>query len=139
MLIGAIIFGFARAVSATATKLELAASLEVSLDEPQRGPWSVRMESQLADPETLFTPGQQKAVRTAINYCSTVGLKLADYSRLLGKIADGRVLSKRDRRRLGDVLNRHAEERLTPSERRLNAWGKSDLWDAHRPSDGDSR
>ena len=64
------------------------------------------MESQLADPDTLFTDGQKKAIRVAMRFCRCVGADVADYSLLLQKIDEGRVLSKRDRRRLQEVLNR---------------------------------
>lgn len=96
-------------------------------------PRSVRMESQLADESTLFTPGQKRAVITAIKYCVMVGLNIADYERLYDRIDEGLVLSKKDRRQLRDVLNRHNEERLEPNERMLNAWARRDLRDAHRP------
>ncbi|MFC7046548.1 hypothetical protein ACFQH6_15060 [Halobacteriaceae archaeon GCM10025711] len=89
--------------------------------------------SQQADPDTLLEPGQEKAVRAAIKYCRLVNPTLADYQRLLDKINREQVLSKRDRRRLQDILNKHAEQRLTPDERRINAWARSELWDAHRP------
>ena len=96
-------------------------------------PRRVQVESQLADPDTFFTPGQRKAIRVAVRFCRCVGAEVADYERLLGKIESGRVLSKRDRRRLQSVLNRFGRERLEPRERKLNAWAKSELWDAHRP------
>ena len=44
------------------------------------------------------------------------------------------VLRKKDRRQLQNVLNRYYET-LRPSdkdERKLNAWARRDLWDAHR-------
>lgn len=96
-------------------------------------PRSVRMESQLADQSTLFNRGQRKAVRQAINYCSIVAPEIADLETLLSKIEDGRVLTKKDRRRLQDVLNKHGAQHLSSGERQLNAWARSDLWDAHRP------
>lgn len=98
-------------------------------------PRTVRMESQLADQSTLFNRGQPKAVRRAINYCSVVDPSIADLESLLTKIENDRVLSKKDRRRLQDVLNKHGKHRLDSDERRLNAWAKSELWDAHRPTD----
>lgn len=91
------------------------------------------MESQLADPSTLFEAGQRKAIRVAIRYCRCVGADVADYGRLLTRVEGWFVLSKRDRRQLQAVLNRFFEERLESDERRLNAWAKSELWDTHRP------
>lgn len=101
-------------------------------------PRSVAMEDRPADPSTVFNAGQKKAVRVAINYCSCVKPGMADYSRLLKKIEQGLVLRKKDRRRLQDILNKHGSQRLDSSERSLNAWARSELWDAHRPQ-GDPR
>ncbi|GAA0678788.1 hypothetical protein GCM10009020_28950 [Natronoarchaeum mannanilyticum] len=96
-------------------------------------PRSVRMESQRADPNTRFNAGQRRAIREAICYCRTVGAQLADYGRLLDRIEDELVLTKRDRHQLQAVLNRYGQEYLTSEERRINSWTKSVLWDAHRP------
>ncbi|OAQ54841.1 hypothetical protein HTG_04540 [Natrinema mahii] len=96
-------------------------------------PRSVRMESQSADPSTTFQPGQKKAVWMAVRFCRLVDPTLADYSRLLEKIEGEMVLSKKDRRRFQDVLNANSRQHLDSNERRLNAWARSDLWDAHRP------
>ncbi len=101
-------------------------------------PRSVRMEAAQADPDTVFTPGQKKAVRQAINYCSVVDPSIADLSRLQARVEGGYVLTKKDRRRLQNVLNKFGAQNLTRSERRINSWAKSALWDAHRPR-GDSR
>jgi len=85
-----------------------------------------------ADPDTTFNPGQKQACRESIHYCQQIDPSLADYDRLLERIETDQVLSKKDRRRLNDVLNRFQEERLTREERRLTAWARSELWDAHR-------
>lgn len=98
-------------------------------------PRSVRMEAAQADPETTFEPGQRKAVRQAINFCSVVEPSISDLSRLQERVENGAVLTKKDRRRLQDVLNKFGRQNLDSSERRINAWAKSDLWDAHRPTD----
>lgn len=70
-----------------------------------------------------------------MNYCSVVSPEIADLETLLQKVENNRVLTKKDRRRLQDVLNKHGKQRLSSGERRLNAWARSDLWDAHRPGD----
>lgn len=98
-------------------------------------PRSVRMETTEADPETLFNAGQRKAVSAAINYCSVVAPDIADLESILEKVENGLVLSKKDRRRLQDVLNKHSRQKLDPDERRINAWARSAVWDAHRPGD----
>lgn len=87
----------------------------------------------LADRSTLFNRGQRKAVRQAINYCSVVSPGIADLEALLSKVENGHVFSKKERRALQDVLNKHGKQPLDSDTRRLNAWAKSDLWDAHRP------
>ncbi len=91
------------------------------------------MESELADRSTLFNAGQRKAVRQAINYCSVVSPQIADLESLLQKVEKGQVLTKKDRRRLQDVLNKHGKQHLDTNERRLNSWAKSELWNANRP------
>ncbi len=91
------------------------------------------MESMLADRSTLFTPGQKKAVRQAINYCSVVDSGIADLEKLLQKVENDHVLAKKERRALQNVLNKHGTQCLSSGERRLNAWDRSDLWDTHRP------
>ncbi len=90
------------------------------------------MESQRADPTTVFNAGQRRAIQEAICFCRTIDGQLADYDRLLNRIEDELVLTKRDRRQLQNVLNRFGQERLDSQERRINSWAKSVLWDAHR-------
>jgi hypothetical protein len=53
-------------------------------------PRSVQRESTLAASETLFTLGQRKAVRKAVNYCSVVCPQIADIESLLLKAKNSR-------------------------------------------------
>lgn len=98
-------------------------------------PRSARLEDRPADPLTTFTAGQKKAVRVAVNYCSVVDPTIADLESLLETVEKDLVLIKKERRRFQDVFNKHSRQRLDTDERRLNAWARSDLWDAHRAED----
>lgn len=100
-------------------------------------PRSVRLESASADSSTAFDHGQVKVIKTAVCFCSHVlNEPVADYARLIDRVDQGLVLTKKDRRELQNVLNRFSGERLDADERRNVGWVKSDLWDAHRPKGG---